>query len=354
MSDARIDRRTLLLRGGAAALLGPGAAGLLAACGEGASAPGPQARAVAGRSIAIDYASYYAPIAMLRRLVEARARARGAAVTFSDDAAGASAQLATLRGWAGPRGGFRVVVVAPFDAAAVALVVRGALARGVRVVSYLAPLPRQTAGIVVDPEACGRLLAHDAAAWSRGALGGRGQVLLVRPPAHPAVADPFAALAPRAERALLDELARRAPGLEAVAATEGTSAADAQAAVARALRSYPEVRVVLSWSDGAAAGAAAALAARFPAAEHARLYAGGVAPPGIATRATVEAVGVGGILRCLVAPRLRDLADALVDVPYGLLHGATPRTTVVPVRALTAAEPRLIAAYASDYAPARA
>jgi ABC-type sugar transport system substrate-binding protein len=349
VSGAPIDRRTLL-RGGAAALLGAGAAGLLDACGQGASEPGPHASAVARRSIAIDHASYYAPIADLRRLVEARAHARGAAVTFSDDAAGTRAQLATLRQWTGPRGGFHAIVIAPFDATAVAPLARAALARGVRVVSYLTPLPRQTTGIVVDPEQCGRLLARDAAAWAQRTLGGRDQALLVRPPAQPAVPDPFAALAPLAERALLAELALRAPGLQAVAATEGQSAADAQAAVVRALHDYPGVRVVLSWSDGAAAGAAAALSARFPASEHARLYAGGVAPPGPATRATVEQAGAGGILRCLVAPRLRDLADALVDVPYGLLHGAAPRPLSVPARALTAATPRLIAAYTSDYA----
>ncbi len=349
MSAAPIDRRTLL-RGGAAALLGLGATGVLAACGEDARESGPEALAVARRSIAIDYASYYAPIADLRRLAGQRARARGAAITFSADAAAASAQLATLRRWTGPRGGFHALVVAPFDAAAVAPIADAALKRGVKIVSLGASLPHETAHIGIDADRAGRLLARDAARWAQRTLGGGAQVLLVRPPAHPAVPGPFASLAPRAERALLDELAQRAPALDAVAATEGQGSADTQAAVARALRNYPHVRVVLCWGDAAASGAARALARHAPTSEHARLYVGGIAVPGIATRATLATLRSGGILRGLVAPRLRDVADALVDLPYGLLHGRAPHDVSVPLQALSAATPQPIAAYASDYA----
>ncbi|HZV73046.1 MAG TPA: substrate-binding domain-containing protein [Conexibacter sp.] len=347
MNGEPIDRRTLL-RTGVGALLGAGAASALAACGSGGDS-GPHARAVARRSIAIDYASYYPPVADLRRLVERRAHARGAAITFSDDAAGVEAQHATLRTWTGPRGGFRAIVVAPFDAAAVAPLARAALARDVQVVSYLTPLPQQTARIVADPARCGRLLARDVAGWAARSLGDHAQALLVRPPARPAVPDPVAPLAPVAERALLDELARRAPGVQAVAATEGQGTADAQAAVARALRDYPQVRVVLCWNDATAAGAARALGEHLPEGEHARRYAGGVALPGIATRATLQDLRHGGILRCLVAPRLRDLADALVDLPYGLLQGRAPQDARVPVRALNAEAGQLVMAYARDY-----
>ncbi|HYV15398.1 MAG TPA: substrate-binding domain-containing protein [Conexibacter sp.] len=350
MSDPPIDRRTLL-RNGAVALLGAGMTSALAACGDATGTLGPHDEAVARRSIAIDYASYYPPVADLRRLVEQRAHARAAAVTFSDDAAGVAAQLATLSRWSGPRGGFRVVVVAPFDVAAVAPVARAVLARGIDVVSYLTPLPQQTAGIVVDPQRCGRLLAADVAAWGRRVLGGHGSALLVRPPTRAAVPDPFAPLAARSERALLDELGRRAPGVEPVAATAAQGAADAQAAVARALRDYPSTRIVLCWNDATATGAAAALGEHFPPREHPRLYSGGVAAAGISTRATLRALGRDGILRCLVAPRLGDLADALVELPYALLHGRPAHDVRVPARALGSAAPRSIAAYARDYAP---
>lgn len=347
MSGGPIDRRTLL-RTGAAALLGAGATELLAACGA-STGGGPEARAVARRSVAIDYASYYPPVAELRRLVEREAAARGALVTFSDDAAGSAAQVANLRRWSGPRGGFRAIVVAPFDAAALAPLADAALARGIALVSYLAPLPRQTARIVVDPDGAGRLLAADAAAWARRTLGGAGQALLVSP-TRPAVPDPFAPLAAPAQRALLDELARHAPRVEPVAVTEAIGAADAQAAVARALQDYPRVRLVLCWNDATAQGAGAALAAAHPAAERPRLYAGGLALAGVATDATLAQLAAGGVLRALVAPRLRDLAGALVALPTALLHGARPRDAHVPARLLAPAASRLIDTYRRDYA----
>ena len=163
--------------------------------------------------------------------------------------------------------------------------------------------------------------------------------------------EPFAPLAAPAERALLDELARRAPGIEPVAATEASAAPDAEAAVARALADYPDVRVVLGWNDAAASGAARALAKAHPVPERSRLYAGGVAVGGVTTDAALRELVAGGVLRALVAPRLRDLADALVDLPYGLLHGAAPHDAHVPARLLGAAAPQRIAAYRSDYSP---
>ena len=60
------------------------------------------------------------------------------------------------------------------------------------------------------------------------------------------------------------------------------------------------------------------------------------------------------MLRALVAPRLRDLAGALVDVPYALLHGAAPHDARVPARLLAAGDAQLVAAYRSDYSPSPA
>ena len=349
VSDAAIDRRTLL-RGGAAALLGAGASGVLAACGGGTS-PGPSRARVARRSIAIDYASYYPPVADLRRLVERARTTRGAAVTFSDDAAGAAAQLATLRA---------------LDRSARRLPRRSSSPRSTSRRSSRSRARRATAGrrdrLLPDAAAAARRRRSSStpstpAGCSQptrrvGAAGARrsGQALLVRPPADPSVPDPFAPLAARAERALLDELARRAPGIEAVAATRAGAAPTRRPPSRARCATTPDVRVVLCWNDAAAVGAARALGERFPADDRDRLYAGGVATAGVATRAILRELGGDGVLRCLVAPRLHDLADALVALPYGLLHGRPAREARVPVRALGDAAPRPIAAYARDYA----
>lgn len=340
-----LDRRALLRRAGGAALLGSGVA-TLAGCGDFSPKPGREAQAVAARSIGLDVASYYPPITDLRRLVQARAQARGANVLLSADAAGSTAQLANLRQWTAARSGFHALVIAPFDAAAVDPLAAAALARGVAVVSYAAPLKHQSAAVGIDPARSGRLLARDVNGWATHQPAGLVQVLLVRPTPGGAAPDPYVQVAPRAETALRGALATSL--LQPVAATTATAAADATAAVARALSDFPAIRVVLCWNDTTALGAAAALTAHHPASEHARLYVGGQGAPALSGRASLDALAGNGVLRCLVAPRLRDLADALVDVPFGLLHDQHRSDVPAPLLALTRQSPQL-ADYRGDY-----
>ncbi|MEA2217604.1 MAG: ribose transport system substrate-binding protein [Solirubrobacteraceae bacterium] len=347
-----LDRRAVLraaLRAGAGAALGLGLPAALAGCGGGDKLNA-HSKAVARRSIAIDYASYYAPIDDLRRLVLARARGVGAAVTFSDDAAGARAQLASLRTLTGARGGFRVVVIAAFDAGSVEPIAAAALRDGIEIVTYVTPLQHRTAAIDVDPARTGALLATHAARWARARLGGRGTVLLVVPPAGVIVPDPFVAGAARSEPAIRSTLAARAPGLRIATTAGAYGTPDARQAVAQALGAHPGARIVLCWNDATAVGAAQALRDGHPAGERARLYAGGQGAPAIAARATLERLHGDDVLRCLVAPRLRDLANALVDVPRSLLRGEPARDIAPPIAVLTAGS-SAVRAYERDYAP---
>lgn len=346
-AEPRLGRRALLRGAGKAAVVGVGLSALLAACG-GEEEPGPQARAVAARSIAIDYASYYPPVEQLRRLVREHARARSVRVTFSDDAAGPAAQKEAFRGLTGAQSGFRAVVVAPFDAAALDPLAADAIGRGIAVVSYGVPLAHQSAVVGSDPARAGRLLARDAGRWAATSARDGADVLVVRPPAQRDAPDQFAALARPWEAALLDALAAEAPGLTPVAATTAQGAADAPAAVARALDQYPGVRVVLAWNDATAVGAAQALRRRHPGADWAGLYAGGQGAPALSSARSLAALRADPVLRCLVAPRLRDLAAALVDVPFALLRGEQPPSGTVPLAVLRPGSPQL-AAFAADY-----
>ncbi|MDX6690123.1 MAG: hypothetical protein QOG15_1580 [Solirubrobacteraceae bacterium] len=189
MTPELFDRRAVLPAGaGAGAALGLAVPGALASCGGGDKLNA-HTKAVARHSIAIDDASFYAPIDDVRRLVSERAHKRRALITFSKDPAGAGAQVRSLRTLTGKRGGFRVVV------------------------SYVTPLRSQTAAITVDPARTGALLAANAARWARRELRGRSAVLLVVPPTGQTVPDPFAAGAARSEPAIRSTLAARAPGL---------------------------------------------------------------------------------------------------------------------------------------------
>ncbi|MDQ6751403.1 MAG: substrate-binding domain-containing protein [Actinomycetota bacterium] len=342
-----LDRRALL-RVAAGAALGIGLPAALGGCGGGDKLNA-QRKAVAGRSIAIDYASYYAPIDDLRRLVLARAQRTGASVTFSSDPSGAAAQLASLRTLAGHRGGFRVIVTAAFDAAAVDPIAAAAIKRGIKIVSYVTPLGHQTAAIEVDPARTGALLAMNAAGWSHARLGGRGSVLLVVASTGETVPDPFVAGAARSEAAIRSTLAARAPGLRIAGTATAYGTPDARQAVAQSLAAHPDARVVLCWNDATAVGAAQALRDRHPAGDRTRLYAGGQGAPAITAAQTLAQLRRDEVLRCLVAPRLGDLADALVDVPSSLLRNQPARSFAPRIEVLTPTSDQL-RSYERDYA----
>jgi ABC-type sugar transport system substrate-binding protein len=325
-----LTRRTVLRRvaATAAALTVPGA---LVGCGDEAG-PGPQERAVTARSIGVDYASYYAPVAALRRLITARAQAVGALPTFSDDAAGSAAQQANLRRWLDPDDGFDAVVVSAFDPAAIREQVAAATKAGIHVVSYVAPLPGATAAIEVDPAEAAALLVRHLTAWEDRA-GARGNdVVLVRPTPDAPIPEPLTALAAPTMRALEQRLA--SAGSRVVAVVPALAAADAEAAVARAVR-QTGADVALCWNDTTAVGAAKALRGGHLPAERGRLYAGAVALGGPTSDATLRALSQDGPLRCIVAPSLRDLAAAAVDLPFGMLRGKPPADVRIPVSPLT-------------------
>jgi hypothetical protein len=318
----------------AGALAGAAALGLQACGGGGRPRVGPHDREVARTSFAIDYASYYAPAPDLTRLVLARAGARKLSVVFSQDAAGAAAQAVSLRRLTGERGGFRVVVVAPFEAAATDPIARTALGRGVQIVSFMSPLAHQTAAIDVDGAAAARTLVAHAARQ------GGGEVLLVVPPASSPVPDPFFAVAQRAARALAAAVG--AAELDVAGTVTALGAADAATAVRAALKVHPRARTVLSWNDATALGAAQVVERTG--------YVGALGAPAVTTAAALRALDDDDSpLRCLVAPCLSTLAAALVDVPASLLKGSPARSVTVLAERFTRGAPATRAAL-RDYA----
>jgi ribose transport system permease protein len=314
-----VDRRTFLLGAAAAVLTG---------CAGGKDDPriGTQARAQARRTVAIDYASYYAPIEDVKRLVNARAAALGATVTFSDDPSGVPAQVKQLKAWTGDRGGFNVIAVAPFDVAAVEPIAAAAIHRGIEIVSYITPLKNQTAGIVVDRAAAGRLLADDAGHGRRA--------LLVGPPAKPAVPLPFAP-------GWADAEAEIRTIVDVRATVEAQADADAIAIVGSALRADPSIEVVLCWNDLTAIGAASTVN------DPDEVYVGGLGAPSLSDP---RALRLRGALQCLVAARISDLAAALVEVPLAYAQGKKPGSRVVPMTVVKRGSDDL-RAFATDFAP---
>jgi ABC-type sugar transport system substrate-binding protein len=313
----KLDRRTFLLGAGAVVLAG---------CSDKNDPKlNTQIRALSRRTVAIDYASYYAPIEDVKRLATARAAEVGADLHFSDDPSGTAAQVKQLKEWTSKTAGFKVIAVAPFEVAAVEPIAADALKRGIAIVSYVTPLKHQSAGIVVDRGEAGRLLATDAAKHGKRAL-------VVRPPSAPAVPLPFAPGFADAEKAI--------GGVVEIAATvEAQADADAQGVVASALKSDRSIELVLCWNDLTAIGAAAAVGSR-------DVYVGGLGAPSLSD---ARALRFEGPLQALVAARLSDLAKALVDVPLAYAQGAKPGPRTVAVTLLKQGSPE-VDAFRADFA----
>jgi ABC-type sugar transport system substrate-binding protein len=306
-------------------LLGAGAT-LLAGCAGGKSDKrlNTQLRATARRTVAIDYASYYAPYEDFKRLVNARAEAVGAQVTFSSDPNAVKDQVKQLQVWMGDRGGFNVIAVAPYDVAAVEPLAAAALKRGIAIVSYVTPLEHQSAGIVVDRAEAGRLLAADAAKHGRRAL-------IVRPPSKPQVPLPFAPGFADAERAI--------GGIVEIAATvEALADPDAIPSVEEALRQDPSIELILCWNDLTAIGAGTAAGDR---------YVGGLGAPSLSDPRSLRLHGVDA----LVTASLTELADAIVDVPFAYAQGKKAGSRTVPVKLVKKGSPEL-EALRKDFAAA--
>jgi ABC-type sugar transport system substrate-binding protein len=154
----------------------------------------------------------------------------------------------------------------------------------------------------------------------------------VRPPTAPAVPLPFAPGFADAEKAI--------GGVVEIAATvEAQADADAQGVVEAALKRDRSIELVLCWNDLTAIGAAAAVGSR-------DVYVGGLGAPSLSD---ARGLRFQGALQALVAARLSDLANALVDVPLAYAQGKKPGSRTVPVTLLKQGSPEADA-FATDFA----
>jgi ABC-type sugar transport system substrate-binding protein len=347
-----VGRRTVLRAAAGAAIGAPWA---LVGCGTTSTLP-------KDNSYLIVADGSSPPLGDLARLVAARARAVGMnpALVQEKGSAPTYLPLQTGLGSFDPKTNStppinQLIVLGAAYPATVEPIVATAIRRGVKIVSYPTVARYQTAAIVVDAGAAAVMLASHAAAWAQKQLGGKGGVLVVLPPATPPVGNfvdsPYLSDGPTVEQAIRTTLARAAPGLKVVATAraQGSPGASAGlAAVRAALASSPGVRVVLVWDDDTAIGAAHALVGHYPASEHKNLYVGGLGAPAVTSRATFTLLQRNDVLRAVVAAGVRDLANAMVDLPRSLVGGAAAHNITLPPQLLTPGSSAL-ASYSSDY-----
>jgi ABC-type sugar transport system substrate-binding protein len=168
------------------------------------------------------------------------------------------------------------------------------------------------------------------ACWPRTPSSTAG-ALVVRPPSQPAVPLPFAPGFADAEKAI-------GGVVEVAAAVEAQADADAQGIVEAALKRDRSIELVLCWNDLTAIGAAAAVGSR-------DIYVGGLGAPSLSDP---RALRFQGALQALVAARISDLADALVDVPLAYAQGKQLGSRTVPMTLLKHGSPEA-GVFATDF-----
>jgi hypothetical protein len=219
-------------------------------------------------------------------------------------------------------------------------VVRAVMAQGVQVISYLAPLPHQTAQIDVDPGSLGELLAMHAADWARSRLAEDATAIFVSAPDSDGVR--YLPLSPSvlaAERAIRATFSRVQPRLR-------ITTVDYLEEPERALGSDPSLRIVLCANDVVALNTAQTVRHQVPRGRRDGLYVGGLGTPSIGQSGTPVGQGAGvepwmrelardDVLRGLATVRLSDLANSLVDLPAALIRGRRPYDIRIPPVLLT-------------------
>jgi hypothetical protein len=352
LAGETVDRRTAL-RASARGLLLLSAPAALSACGR--TVPlfvdrvGYQLDASLGEGLV--------PLSELVPLITARARQLGMDPVLNQVPAGQMSQLLRQQSSLGafnPQTNLRpvanrLVVMCAVEPSSLEPIAAEAIKRGVKIVPYPRPLRNQTAAIVFDVPAAAATLARGAAAWANQRLGGRGRVLLAPPPSECSNENALCAEGAAIEQAWRATLAREAPGLEIVTFDGAVGELGGSEALAPMVRSHG-IQLALTWSDEVGTGLAQSLRRHPPSGTDAQdLYVAALGAPTVVSRSTFAELQQQGPLRTVIAARLRDLANAMVDLPHSLLHEGPARSVALAPSTLTPHSSAL-ASYSSDYA----
>jgi hypothetical protein len=243
----------------------------------------------------------------------------------------------------------RLVVLSAAEPSSLEPIAEQAISRGVKIVAYPRPLRHQTAAIIFDVAAAAAALARGAAAWARERLGGRGRILLALPPTECVNENALCAETATLEHAWRSTLAHEAPGLEIATSNEALGELGGSEVLAPLVRGH-ETPIVLTWSDEVATGLARELRLHPPAeAGSSDLYVAALGAPSVVSSATFLELQQQGPLRVVIAARLRELCEAMVELPHTLLHEGPAHDVTLAPWTLTPRSAAL-ASYSRDYA----
>ncbi|WP_408898514.1 sugar ABC transporter substrate-binding protein [Nocardioides sp. R1-1] len=302
-----LDRRTFLSWTG-----GIGAAVLASACTAPATTKSSGDR-VAGSSkdvdtVAWDYPFTFLPVyAGVARFAKARAKERGVSLEQTNDNGKPDVQATNLDTLIAKK--VPAIVSFPMVFEALEAQAARALSAGIIWVTYGGTLENQSASITFSFEEGGRQLGADAAAWAQEQLGGRGKVAFL--------VDDTIQLGRERTAGMIEAFTQAAPDMEVVGREQAIDPDTALSKTKAILAKHPDVQVVLGITDGAAFGAYKALVESGRAEDDARTYVGGQD----GDLGSLELIRRGTFYRASAALQLRDIGNAVIDVPLAVADG---------------------------------
>jgi ribose transport system substrate-binding protein len=299
---------------------------------SGAASNAPQRSTV--KTIGFDYPlDSLAVYGDLKRFAEAEAAKRGYKLMYTADNYDVQKQNQNVQAWVTQK--IPAIVTYPLEPAAMEALAQQAMANGTVVVSYAAPLQHQDASILFSGTESGIALGKNAATWANS-QSSKNEVLVLN--------DNDLAIGKQRYDGLMKTFPSAAKNAAIISDQKAATRQEGEKITRQILQAHPNLNMVLAYDDDVALGAMQAFinAGRDP--MDPSIYIGGQD----GSLEGLQAVAKGGIYRCSVAVRIRDIGTAVVDVPADILEGKPNKGINVPAVPLTAADP-LLKEYLSDY-----
>ncbi|HEU5037289.1 MAG TPA: sugar ABC transporter substrate-binding protein [Nocardioides sp.] len=328
-----MKKRLLLAASAVILAFGSGACGAVDS-GNADAAGGADCERPAGKELYFDYPltslSVYGD---LQRFAEEAAAERGYTVKYTADNDDLQLQNQNVQALVTQK--VPAIVSYPLEPTSMESLARQARSNCTVFVSYAAPLENQDASILFSGTESGKALGEAALDWAKK-QSGTVKVLILQ--------DRDLAVGAQRDDGLNSVFPGDADNIEVVATQKAADRAAGEQVTRDILQAHPDLDMVLAYNDDSGLGAQQAFINAGKDPKDPTIFVGGQD----GSKEGLTAVSKGGIYRVSVAVRIKDIGEAVANVPIDILEGKENKGLNVPPVALTADSPEL-SEYLSDY-----
>lgn len=269
----------------------------------------------------------------LQRFAESAAKARGYAVKYTADDEDLQKQNANVQALVTQK--VPAIVSYPLEPASMEGLAGQARANCTVWVSYAAPLKNQDAAVLFSGLESGKALGETALAWAKK-QSKPVKVLILQ--------NRDLAVGAQRDDGLNSVFPGGAANVQVVATQKAGDRAAGEQVTRSVLQAHPDLNMVLSYNDDSGLGAEQAFVNAGKNPKDPGIFIGGQD----GSKEGLTAVAKGGLYKVSVAVRIKEIGEAVANVPIDILQGKPNKGVNVPPKALTVDSPDL-KAYLSDY-----